>query len=78
MSAKFKQRAPKGSLVMNRQAGDVILINNGEIKLHVLEISGKQVRLAFQASLGVSIEHQKLKDISVSMSDAANQQEVGK
>jgi carbon storage regulator len=47
-------------LVLRRKAGDEIVISHGEIRISVLEITGKRVRLGVSAPSGVPVHRQEI------------------
>lgn len=53
--SRFTKKAKLRGLVITRKEGDQILINNGELRIEVVEVKGTCVRLAFQASREVTI-----------------------
>jgi len=49
-------------LVLTRSVGERLIINNGEIKLNVLEIKGNQVRIGIDAPKHVSVHREEIFD----------------
>jgi len=47
-------------LVLTRSTGERLIINNGEIKLSVLEVKGNQVRLGVEAPRHVTIHREEI------------------
>ncbi len=47
-------------LVLTRSIGERLIINNGEIRLSVLEIKGNQVRLGIDAPKSVSVHREEV------------------
>ncbi len=47
-------------LVLTRSVGERLIINNGEIKLSVLEIKGNQVRIGIDAPKKVAIHREEI------------------
>jgi carbon storage regulator len=47
-------------LVLTRAIGEKLIINNGEIKLNVLEVKGNQVRLGIDAPKHVTIHREEI------------------
>lgn len=47
-------------LVLTRKAGEEIVVNNGNITISVLGISGKRVRLGVSASSGIPIHRKEI------------------
>lgn len=47
-------------LVLTRAVGERLIINNGEIKLNVLEVKGNQVRLGIDAPKNVTIHREEI------------------
>lgn len=63
--AKFTRKSALGGLMLNRKEGQSITINHGEVIIEVVEIRGKEVRLAFRAARDVVIlrkEQQEARD----------------
>ncbi len=57
----FTKKAQLKGLVFTRKEGDQILVNGGEIRIEIVEISGRWVRLAFEASKEISIRRAEAK-----------------
>ena len=49
-------------LVLTRSVGERLIINNGEIRLNVLEIKGNQVRLGIDAPKHIAIHREEIFD----------------
>jgi len=49
-------------LVLTRSVGERLIINNGEIKLSILEVKGNQVRIGIDAPLNVSVHREEIFD----------------
>ena len=49
-------------LVLTRSVGERLIINNGQIQLSVLEITGNQVRIGIKAPKHVSIHREEVFD----------------
>ena len=49
-------------LVLTRSIGERLIINNGEIKVSILEVKGNQVRLGIDAPRSVSIHREEIFD----------------
>jgi carbon storage regulator len=49
-------------LVLTRSVGERLIINDGEIKLSVLEVKGSQVRLGIDAPRDVSVHREEVFD----------------
>ena len=47
-------------LVLSRKAGDEIVMNDGEIRISVLGITGKRVRLGISAPTGIPVHRQEI------------------
>ena len=47
-------------LVLTRSVGERLIINEGEIKLNVLEVKGNQVRLGIDAPKHISIHREEI------------------
>ncbi|MCH9643819.1 MAG: carbon storage regulator CsrA [Gammaproteobacteria bacterium] len=47
-------------LVLTRSVGERLIINNGEIKLSVLEIKGNQVRIGIEAPKNIAIHREEI------------------
>lgn len=47
-------------LVLTRSVGERLIINNGEIKLSILEVKGNQVRLGIDAPRNVSVHREEI------------------
>ena len=47
-------------LVLTRSIGERLIINDGEIKLSVLEVKGKQVRIGIDAPRDVSVHREEV------------------
>lgn len=47
-------------LVLTRAVGERLIINNGEIKLSVLEVKGNQVRIGIDAPKSVAIHREEI------------------
>ena len=47
-------------LVLTRSVGERLIINNGEIKLNVLEIKGNQVRIGIEAPKHVAVHREEI------------------
>ncbi len=47
-------------LVLTRSVGERLIINNGEIKLNVLEVKGNQVRIGIDAPKHISIHREEI------------------
>jgi carbon storage regulator CsrA len=52
----FTKKATLRGLMMTRKEGQQIVINHGELLIEVVEVRGKYVRLAFQASKEIDIQ----------------------
>lgn len=60
MSNKFDKTSSIKGLILNRKAGQKVLVNKGEIEIEVVEIKGGQVRLAFKAHKEIIIQRSEL------------------
>ncbi|MBV54117.1 MAG: carbon storage regulator [Coxiellaceae bacterium] len=49
-------------LVLTRSIGERLIINDGEIKLSVLEVKGNQVRIGIDAPRDVSVHREEVFD----------------
>jgi carbon storage regulator len=47
-------------LVLTRSVGERLIINNGEIKLSILEVKGNQVRIGIDAPKKVSVHREEI------------------
>lgn len=47
-------------LVLTRSVGERLIINNGEIKLTILEVKGNQVRLGIDAPRHISVHREEI------------------
>ena len=47
-------------LVLTRSIGERLVINNGEVKVSILEIKGNQVRLGIEAPRNVSVHREEI------------------
>lgn len=47
-------------LVLTRSIGERLIINDGEIKLSVLEVKGSQVRIGIEAPRSVSVHREEI------------------
>jgi carbon storage regulator len=47
-------------LVLTRSIGERLIINDGEIKLNVLEVKGNQVRLGIEAPRHISVHREEI------------------
>ena len=47
-------------LVLTRSVGERLIINDGEIKLSVLEVKGNQVRIGIDAPRDVSVHREEV------------------
>lgn len=47
-------------LVLTRSVGERLIINDGEIKLNVLEVKGNQVRIGIDAPKNVVIHREEI------------------
>jgi carbon storage regulator len=47
-------------LVLTRSVGERLVIGNGEVILHVLEIRGNQVRLGVEASRHIPVNREEI------------------
>ncbi len=47
-------------LVLTRSVGERLIINDGEIKLNVLEVKGNQVRLGIEAPKHISVHREEI------------------
>lgn len=47
-------------LVLTRSIGERLIINNGEVKVSILEIKGNQVRLGIEAPRNVSVHREEI------------------
>ena len=47
-------------LVLTRSVGERLIINDGEIKLSVLEVKGSQVRIGIEAPRSVSVHREEI------------------
>lgn len=72
--SRFKKKADLRGLVITSKEGEQVFINNGELKIEIVEIRGKTVRLAFQASSEITIRRKKaLQDCNDSADTSATQ-----
>jgi carbon storage regulator CsrA len=60
--ARFNKRSALGGLVLHRKEGERIVINHGEVVIEVVQVTGKQIRLAFRASKDVIIQRAEASD----------------
>lgn len=49
-------------LVLTRSIGERLIINNGEVKISILEVKGNQVRLGIDAPRNVSVHREEIFD----------------
>lgn len=49
-------------LVLTRSVGERLFINDGEIKIQVLEVKGNQVRIGIEAPKHISIHREEVFD----------------
>lgn len=68
----FSRASGQGGLVITRKQGQRIVINRGEVILEVVEIKGKQVRLAFVASKEIHIRREEAKELAMLEPDPKN------
>jgi carbon storage regulator CsrA len=54
--SQWSKKATVRGLVITRGEGEKIIINHGELVLEVVQIKGRQVRIAFAASKDISIQ----------------------
>lgn len=47
-------------LLLSRKIGESIVINNGEIKIRVLDVQGMQVRLGIEADPEISVDREEI------------------
>ena len=47
-------------LVLTRSIGERLIIGNGEVSLHVLEVRGNQVRLGIEAPRHISVHREEI------------------
>jgi len=47
-------------LVLTRSVGERLIINDGEIRLNVLEVKGNQVRLGIEAPKHISVHREEI------------------
>lgn len=47
-------------LVLTRSIGERLIINDGEIKLNVLEIKGNQVRIGIEAPRHITVHREEI------------------
>ena len=47
-------------LVLTRSVGEKLIINDGEIKLSILEVKGNQVRIGIDAPRSVSVHREEI------------------
>ena len=47
-------------LVLTRSIGERLIINNGEVKISILEVKGNQVRLGIDAPRNVSVHREEI------------------
>ena len=47
-------------LVLTRSVGERLIINDGEIKISILEVKGNQVRIGIDAPRNVSIHREEI------------------
>ena len=47
-------------LVLTRSVGERLIINDGEIKLSILEVKGNQVRIGIDAPRSVSVHREEI------------------
>ena len=47
-------------LVLSRKAGEKIVVNNGDITISVLGITGRKVRLGVSAPSGISVHRKEV------------------
>lgn len=74
--SRFKKRAELRGLVITSKESEQVIVNNGELLIEIVEIKGKAVRLAFQASSEISIRRKKPLRSSTFVSDTSGTQEV--
>ncbi len=47
-------------LVLTRSVGERLIINDGEIKLSILEVKGNQVRIGIEAPRHISVHREEI------------------
>jgi carbon storage regulator len=47
-------------LVLTRSVGERLIINNGEVKLSILEVKGNQVRIGIDAPKTVAVHREEI------------------
>lgn len=47
-------------LVLTRSVGERLIINDGEIKISILEVKGNQVRIGIDAPRSVSVHREEI------------------
>lgn len=47
-------------LVLTRSVGERLIINNGEVKLSILEVKGNQVRIGIDAPKHVAVHREEI------------------
>ncbi|MBS0352083.1 MAG: carbon storage regulator CsrA [Proteobacteria bacterium] len=47
-------------LVLTRATGERLIIGNGEVRLHVLEVRGNQVRIGIDAPRHISVHREEI------------------
>jgi len=47
-------------LVLTRSVGERLIINDGEIRLNVLEVKGNQVRIGIEAPKHISVHREEI------------------
>ena len=47
-------------LVLTRTIGEKLIVNNGEIKVSILEVKGNQVRIGIDAPKSVSVHREEI------------------
>ncbi len=47
-------------LVLTRSVGERLIINNGEVKLSILEVKGNQVRIGIDAPKHISVHREEI------------------
>ena len=56
MASKFKNKSRIGGLLVTRNVGSGVIINNGEILIEIVDICGKEVRVAIKAHDDIKID----------------------
>jgi sRNA-binding carbon storage regulator CsrA len=53
---RFTKHGKLRGLVLKLKEGTVIAVNNGELRVEIVEVKGKYIKLCFQATKDISIK----------------------